>query len=103
MENFVNIMLWASYVLVAASVVLAIVLPLINAIDNPKGLVKGAVGLVGLLVIFFLGWAIADGTAVGTSSAGVAKFVGGALITMYILTIGALGGIVYTEIAKAIK
>ncbi|MCR9252555.1 MAG: hypothetical protein NXI20_19195 [bacterium] len=103
MENFVNISLWTGYILVAACTVLAIVLPLINAIDNPKVLVKGAIGTAGLALVFLIGWAIADGTAIGNVSGGVAKFVSGSLITMYVLTIGALAGIVYTEIVKVIK
>lgn len=103
MENFINISLWTGYVLVAVSAVLAILLPLINAIDDPKVLLKGVIGLIGLVIVFFIGYALADGTAVGNVSDGVSKFVGGALIMMYVLTIGALGGIVYTEIAKIIK
>ena len=37
----------------------AIILPLINSFSDPKQLVKGAVGLGALVVVFFIGYALA--------------------------------------------
>ena len=103
MDSVINIGLWSSYILVVGCAVLAIVMPLIKAFDDPKVLMKGGMGTGALAVIFLIGWAIADGTAQGAASEGVSKVVGGALITFYILTFVAVAGIVYTEISKIIK
>ena len=103
MESIINIGLWSAYILVAGCAVLAIVLPLIKAIEDPKVLIKGGAGTAGLLVIFLIGWAIADDVAVGNATAGTSRVVGGALITFYVLTFIAIIGIVYTEFSKIIK
>lgn len=108
MENIIDIMLYVSYLMFIVAAVGAIVLPIVKSLDNPKSLVKPAGALVGMIVLFFLCYALA-GDSLSTkliasgATPGVSKFVGGGLITMYILFIVALIGIVYTEINKAIK
>ncbi|MEQ8928071.1 MAG: hypothetical protein RLO81_19795 [Fulvivirga sp.] len=108
MENIIDIMLYVSYLMFLVSAVGAIVLPIVKSLDNPKSLVKPAGALVGIVILFLICYAIAgDGLnarliAAGATS-GVSKFVGGGLITMYVLFIAALVGIVFTEINKATK
>ncbi|MEO1049426.1 MAG: hypothetical protein AAFX87_02310 [Bacteroidota bacterium] len=106
--DFVSIGLILSYILVVLAIIGAIVLPLINAIGDPKVLIKGLIGFLGLAVIFLIGWglagdalssrAIAEGLTSNTS-----KLVGGALLTTWILLVVGIVGIVFTEISKVFK
>jgi hypothetical protein len=86
----------------------AIVLPLISALSNPKGLVKSGLGVVAIVVIYFIAYAIsgAEVTAeyaehdVGPE---LSKAVGGTLIMAYILLGVSISGIFFTEISKIFK
>jgi hypothetical protein len=101
--------LYASYILLAVAALAAIVLPLINALNNPKSLLKTLGGVVLLVVLFFIAFSISGSEVLpsyekqGLHTAGASKFVGGTLITMYSLIIIALVAIVITEVKKAFK
>lgn len=108
MESFINIALWVAMIMVAIAALAAIVLPLINSLSHPKSLIRSAIGVVALIVLFVITWSIADSSVTNayiefgvneTSS----KFVGGSLMLMYVLFIIAVIGIVFSEINKAIK
>lgn len=106
--DFIDIALIGSYILVGVAIVAAVILPLINSLSDLSTLAKSGVGILILLVLFGISYAIAgdEVTAVYTKykvDAGVSKMVGGSLIMMYLLTGVALVGIVYTEISKIIK
>lgn len=106
--DFIDIALIGSYILVGVALIAAIILPLINALDDLSSLVKSGIGVLILLVIFGLGYVISgdEVTAVYAKynvDAGISKMVGGSLIMMYLLTAVALIGIVYTEISKIVK
>jgi hypothetical protein len=109
MEVFVSEFgLYISYALFAVGVLLAVVMPLIKAFDEPKKLVKAGIGLGGLLVVFLISWAIAGNevTTMYTTKGvdvGLSKLVGGVLTMMYLLMGIAIVAIVYTEITKAFK
>jgi hypothetical protein len=108
MENFVNIGLYLSYVMLGIAALAAIVLPLINSLDKPQTLVKGAVGIVALLVLFLVSWGISgnevmDSYVTAGVDATVSKLVGGVLTMMYLLLGISIVGIIYTEISKAVK
>lgn len=99
----------AAYALVGIALLAAIVLPLIQAIGDPKSMLGTVVGIVIIAVIFFIGFSIATDEVTnvyinnkvteGTTS----KMIGGAIITMYILVILAIVGIVITEVTKVFK
>lgn len=108
MENIIDIMLYLSYAMFAVGLVAAIVLPIWKSLDDPKSLIKPLGALLGITVLFFICYAISgddlNSRLIATgATAGVSKFVGGGLITMYVLFLAALVGIVITEINKAIK
>lgn len=106
--EIIDIGLYVSYGLIIIAAVAAIVLPLIGSLSHPKSLLKAGIGIVVLIVIFVIGWALSDSgvtaeyTTLGVGST-TSKFVGGALIAMYILMVIAIIGIVITELNKAIK
>lgn len=103
MDKFVDIGLYASYALVVICTVLAVLMPLFNAFGNAQSLIKPVAGLLMLVVVILLGWALADNTAMGKASESVSQWVGGFLISMYILTFIAVAGILYTEVSKVFK
>ncbi|MDX1628576.1 MAG: hypothetical protein R3345_07740 [Fulvivirga sp.] len=108
MEQFIDIALWVAMGMVAVAALLSIVMPIINSLSHPKTLIKSAVGIVILGVIFLICWSIAgdevskrfleEGMTASTS-----KLAGGLLMTMYVLFIAAIVGIVFSEINKAFK
>lgn len=107
MDTF-DIFLYLAYTLVIVAAVSAIVLPLVNALGDPKSLMMSSIGVLALLVLYFIGYAISGNeiTPVYTKfdvGPDLSKAVGGALIMTYILGGIALVGIVYTELIKIFK
>lgn len=106
--ELVDIGLWVAYIMVIIALLGAVVLPIVNAASQPKLLIKPIAALLGLVVLFFIGYGFAGSglnpraLASGVTP-GISKMVGGGLICMYVLFAVALVGIVYTEINKAIK
>lgn len=105
-----DIMLYVSYALVVLGAVVSIVLPLIKSLEDPKSLIKTGLGVVAILVLFFICYSISsnevlpkfEGAPFNLTPA-MSQMVGGLMITTYVLTIVALVGIVITELNKAIK
>lgn len=102
----IDIALYASYILVLVAAVAAVVLPLIQSLDDPSSLVKSGIGLAALVVVFVIGYAISGSEVLPSYAefnvdAGLSKFIGGLLTMMYILIFVAIGGIIYTEVAKS--
>jgi hypothetical protein len=107
-ERFVDIGLYVSYGMLFIAALGAIILPLISSISKPQSLIKGAVGIVFLGVLFLISWAIsgnelpASYIQAGLDASG-SKLVGGVLTMMYLLLGISIVGIIYTEISKAVK
>ncbi|NVJ86274.1 MAG: hypothetical protein HWE15_08205 [Algoriphagus sp.] len=105
-----DIFLYVGYGLVIFGAFFAIVMPLIKSLDNPKSLLKTVVGIVAIAVLFFIAYSVSSNEVLPKFEAEPfnltptgSQFVGGMLITTYILAIVALVGIVFTEFNKAIK
>lgn len=106
----IDIFLYVGYILIIIGAVLAILMPLIKSLDDPKGLVKSGIAIVALGVLFFIAYTISDDEVLPryaldpfNLTPGLSKFVGGSLITTYALVLIALAGIVLTEINKAVR
>ena len=106
----IDIFLTLSYILIGIGVILAILMPLIKSLDNPKSLFKTGVGVVGLVVLIFISYSLSDGEVSAkfaadpyNMTATSTKFVGAILASTYFLAILAMVGIVITELNKAIK
>ena len=109
MADFVSTYgLYAAYILAGLGIILAIILPLINALSNPKSLLGTLGGLAIIAIVFFIGYSISDNevntvyTKFGITESS-SQFIGGALITMYLLIGLALVSIVLTEVTKIFK
>ncbi len=100
--DIIDIGIFASYILIALCALAAIVMPLIQSFDEPSTLIKSAVGVGSLVVVFFICYAIADGSAEGATES-TSKYVGAGIMTTYVCFFAAIVGIVYTEISKIIS
>ncbi|MFN3758756.1 MAG: hypothetical protein ACK4SF_06025 [Algoriphagus aquaeductus] len=103
-------MLYVSYALVVLGAVVSILLPLLKSLDNPKSLVKTGLGIVAIVVLFFISYSISTNEVLPkfegepfNLTPQMSQMVGGFLITTYVLTIIAIVGIVITELSKAVK
>lgn len=107
-SSIFDIVLYIGYFLVAVAALSAIILPLIKAFGNPRSLLTMAAGIVALVVIFLIGYALADSEVFpnyaryNIDSTG-SKVIGGALITMYMLIGLAILGIAVTEVSKLFR
>lgn len=103
-----DIGLYVGYTLFTVALLAAVILPLINALKSPKDLAKSGMGLGALIIVFLISFGIAGSEVtakytaqgIGESSS---KLIGAGLTMFYIVFIGALIGIVYSEISKALK
>jgi len=100
--------LYFSYVLLFIAVGAAIIFPLIHSLRDPKTVVKSLAGIVGLVVIFIVCYAISGNEVTNKyAAAGVgavsSKLVGAGLLMFYFVLIGAILGIIFSEISNALK
>lgn len=109
MDTF-DIMLYVSYALVGIGVVLSILLPLIKSLDDPKSLMKTGLGILIIVVLFFVSYSISSNEVLPkfegdpfNLTPGMSQMVGGLMITTYVLTVFALLSILITEFTKAFK
>ncbi len=105
-----DILLYGSYLLIILGAVVAVVLPLIKSLDDPKSLLKTAVGIIAIVVLFFIAYSVSSNEVLPKFEADPfnltpqgSQMVGGMLITTYVLSIVAIGSIFLTEVTKAIK
>ncbi|MDG1276979.1 MAG: hypothetical protein P8O16_06830 [Algoriphagus sp.] len=105
-----DILLYGSYLLILIGAIVAVVMPLINSLDDPKSLLKTIVGIVGIVVLFFIAYSISSNEVLPKFEADPfnltpqgSQVVGGMLITTYVLSLVAIGSILVTEVTKAIK
>ncbi|RUA33786.1 MAG: hypothetical protein DSY77_08505 [Bacteroidetes bacterium] len=106
--EFVDIMLYGAYLLVIVAALGAIVLPLINALSNPKSLLKSVLGIVIIGVIYLISWSVSGDEVTAryikfdiTSTS--SQVIGGVLITTYLLMGIAVISIIYSEIRKILN
>ncbi|TDQ15030.1 hypothetical protein DFQ04_2915 [Algoriphagus boseongensis] len=105
-----DIMLYVSYALVGLGAVVSILLPLIKSLDDPKSLLKTGLGVVAILVLFFICYSISSNEVLPkfegepfNLTPQMSQMVGGLMITTYVLSIIAVVGIFFTEINKSLK
>ena len=97
--DFIDIGLFASYALIGLCTIIAIGMPLIQSLGDPKSLIKSGIGVAVLVVVFFIAYLMADDMATGTTAT-TSKMVGAGLITTYVFFFAAILGILYTEVSK---
>jgi NADH:ubiquinone oxidoreductase subunit 6 (subunit J) len=106
--GWIDIALYLSYLMIIVGALGAIILPIFKASGDPKSLLQSGIGVAGILVLFFIAYAI-SGNEVTPAYApfnvtpGSSKLIGGIIITSYLLILVAIIGIVYTEIKNVIS
>ena len=117
-EQLIDLGLWAAYILLGVAAAAAILMNLFNSVKNPKSLVKSGIGIVVLVVIFFIGYSMApaeidavsqkafnanniDPTASGTVT--TYRLIGGAMTTTLVLIVIAVVGLIYSSIARVFR
>ena len=104
--DFVDIVLYFGYFMVAVAALLAVGFPLYIASKNPKSLVSSGMGLGSILILFLVAWLI-SGNEVYPSyiefgvDETLSKFIGGMLNLVYMLAGIAVIGIIASEFRKA--
>jgi len=100
---------WA-YVMAILTAILSVGFSIFNMIMNPKGLKQGLLVLVGIVILFGAAYLLASNellsieTYEGTGNEPFTlKWTGTGLYATYILAVGAVLSILYSEIAKYFK
>lgn len=117
-DQLIDLGLYIAYALVALALLAAILMNFINALKDPKTLIKSVGGIAVLGIIFLIGYSMApdvlDAAAttafenakidVNAESTGrTFKLVGGAMTTTLVLVVIAVVGLVYSSISKLIR
>lgn len=108
-EGGVNIGLTISYILMLVAVVASIGFPIIGIIKHPETGVKVLIGLGLLLAVFGLGYALSGNEVTfiyekaGIDTPGASKRIGAYLKMMYIMFVGIIGVVIFSEIRSLIK
>lgn len=100
--------LYFTYFLFFVALGAAIVLPMLSIAQNPKSLVKSGMGVGALVVLFIIAYALSGNEVTARYTAGgvgegASKLIGGGLIMFYVILLVAIGGMIYSEINKALK
>ncbi len=107
-ETLISFGIYACYVLGAVALIVAVIFPLLQIVQNPKSLIKSGLGVAGLAVLFAISYALSGSevtakyTTMGVGEGG-SKLIGAGLIMFYIILIVTIVGMVYSEISKALK
>lgn len=97
------------YVLLGIAAVSAIIFPLINMVQNPKKAKNALIGVVGLLIICGISYALSgseihmDVDGVELADAATSQKSEAGLIAFYILAVVAIGSIIFAEVSKMFK
>lgn len=100
--------LYLFYALLLIAVLAAVIFPIIHSIKAPGALLKSAISLGVVIVIFGISYAVADSSVNAKAAAlGVtessSKLIGAGLIMFYVALILSALALVYSEISKALK
>jgi hypothetical protein len=96
------------YALLIIAVALTIVFPIIHVLREPSTLLRSAIGVGVIVVLFLISYAI-SGSEVDLKAAALgvtptsSKLIGGGLIMFYITLVLSVLALIYSEISKAFK
>lgn len=102
------LILWC-YILLGIATVTAIVFPIITMAQNPKKAKNAVIGIIGIAAICGIGYALAgseeafDANAKLLADSTTSKISEAGLIAFYILAVGAIGSIIFSEVSKIFK
>ncbi|KJS06614.1 MAG: hypothetical protein CMD31_01650 [Flavobacteriales bacterium] len=97
------------YILLGIATLTAIVFPIMTMAQNPKNAKNALIGVVGLAVVFAIGYFTAsneevfDASAKLLADASTSQLSEAGLNAFYILGVGAIGVIIFSEVSKIFK
>lgn len=89
LDSLISPGLWVCYVLLGLALVASVGMPLVNAIKHPADLLKSVIGIIAIVVLFGVAYAMSDDTvsaryaSMGGDALG-SKLIGAGLITFYV-------------------
>jgi hypothetical protein len=104
----IDLGLYTFYALLLIAIIAAVVFPILHSIKEPSALLKSAIGLGVVIVVFGISYALADSSvnlkaaALGVTESS-SKMIGAGLIMFYIALVASLAALLYSEISKALK
>ena len=104
-----GLLIFWCYILLAIATISAIVFPIMTMAKNPQKAKNALIGIVGLIVILGIGYLMASGEEIVDANGklladeSASKRSEAGLIAFYILGIGAIGVIIYSEVSKIFK
>jgi hypothetical protein len=107
-DTFIDLGLYASYIMTIIGAAAALIFPMIYLIKNPKNAKGALIGIVAIAVVFGLSYAVSGDEVRRVYEkfgvdAGQSKLIGSSLIALYILTIGAIAAAAYAEVTRFFK
>lgn len=107
----VDYVLVAGYWIFGLALVATVAGFIYNTVINPQSIVKPAIAIVAIVILFFIGYSLATGqeytikSGIDTIVIGpeISKYVGGGLMVFYILLGIALVSVVFNEVSKFFK
>jgi hypothetical protein len=104
----IDVGLYFGYLLLFVAAGASIVFPLLYAIKHPDVFKKSLVGVVSLIVLFGISYALsgsdvtAKQAAIGVTE-GSSKMIGAGLTMLYLVMAGGVIALIYSEVNKATK
>jgi len=104
----IDIGIFVAYLFFGVALIASVLLPLVNSIKHPAGLLKSLMGVGGLVVLFIVAYALsgsdlsAKAVAMGIDESS-SKMIGAGLTLFYFVFVIAAIGIIVSEINKAFK
>lgn len=107
-ESLINIFLYLTYALAIGGLVLAVAFPVVFLVKNPAKAKGSLIGVGLVLVLFLVGYVLSGNEVLSYYpkfgvDAGISKIIGGSLITLYVLAIGATVSAVVAEVLRFFK
>jgi hypothetical protein len=107
-DKLISTGLMACYIFAVIALLTSIGMPIINAIKNPAGLVKALIGVVGLIVLFGISYALSGSeVSIRAATLGVdassSRLIGAGMIMFYIILISSAVLAIYSLIKDIIS
>lgn len=104
----INVMLIYAYILLAVTILVALIFPLINIVKNPKGSMRSLIGLLAMVVVLGIGYIFSKSTPIITpvdtyDNVFELRLTDTGLIAAYIIFFVAIATILFGEIKSALK
>ncbi len=103
--NKVSLILSTGYILMGIALFAVLLFSITKLLDDPKKSLKSLLGLVAIVVVFFIAYSTASGESISKVevTGNYIKFVGGSLTLLYFIGGAAVIAIVVSEIYSLFK